>query len=390
MPALFLQLRRNTRVLAGTPTFPPRPDIEPRAVPPRPSTGSAAGSRITFAGSRLVFQYYPGSGLQIQPLAQLRHGERARAPSAGASRTTCDRDGAARSSSTSWSRSARTRGGFTTWEYWFRFGGGTPPWTSGMSQGTAIQALTRAASRACSTTRRYLRLARAGARRLPASARRWACACRRGGGSHYLLYSFSPGLRVLNGFLQAITGLYDYARIAGDSTRARCSSGRASPRAASCRRYDTGAWSLYSQGGAESTGGYHSLVTGFLAQPLLARSSGRYCRYRRRASRATDERARARATPAPAQRAGGRALRDRLHASTRCRAWSRGSATASGRAGVSRAAQGRRAARARSPGCPRRRGRYKLTLDARDCAQPPAGDRHSARSVGKRSLRASA
>ena len=50
MPALFLQLQRNTEYWPGRP-YP------------------VSGQRISFAGSSLIFQYYPGQGLQIQPLA---------------------------------------------------------------------------------------------------------------------------------------------------------------------------------------------------------------------------------------------------------------------------------------------------------------------------------
>ena len=38
---------------------------------------------------------------------------------------------------------------------------------------------------------------------------------RAGAGNHYLIYSFDSGLRVLNGFLQSLVGLYDYAEAAG-------------------------------------------------------------------------------------------------------------------------------------------------------------------------------
>src|SRR5438067_2234968 len=50
MPALFLQLSRNREFWGG------------RSAP-------YAGARITFKGSPIVFQYYAGQGLQIQPLA---------------------------------------------------------------------------------------------------------------------------------------------------------------------------------------------------------------------------------------------------------------------------------------------------------------------------------
>jgi hypothetical protein len=276
MPALFLQLRRNTQFFGGDPEFPPRPDVEPEPCTPGSSGGN--GSRITFPGSRMVFQYYAGSGLQIQPLGNfgMANGMVTQCRREPAE---CDREGlrqllgeliAIRSS----------RGGFITWEYWFHFGGGVPPWTSGMSQATAIQALTRASEPSILGDTSYLDVA-GGA--LGAFRKRAPVGVRvpSGRGSHYLLYSFDPGLRVLNGFLQAITGLYDYARISGNRTARMLY--RAGDRAAreELRRFDTGAWSLYSAGGAESSGGYHSLVTGFLGN-LCERLAGRYCIYRDR------------------------------------------------------------------------------------------------------------
>jgi hypothetical protein len=101
---------------------------------------------------------------------------------------------------------------------------------------------------------------------------------KRDGGSHYLIYSFDPGLRVLNGFLQAITGLYDYAKVSKDSTaRTLYKRGdRAAQR--ELHLFDTGKWSLYSEGGAESSLGYHRLVTGFL-DDLCKRLKGKYCNY---------------------------------------------------------------------------------------------------------------
>src|SRR3712207_8505286 len=37
-----------------------------------------------------------------------------------------------------------------------------------------------------------------------------------GDGQHFLIYSFNSRLRVLNAFLQALVGLYDYAEAADD------------------------------------------------------------------------------------------------------------------------------------------------------------------------------
>src|SRR3954468_21176083 len=276
MPALFLQLRRNTQFWSGHPRFPPRTDIPSEPCSPRPpGTSSKAGSRITFGKSKLVFQYYPGSGLQIQPLANFglanglvshcRHEP-----------TDCDRPGL-RKLLSELIAIRSSRGGFTTWEYWFYFGGGTPPWTSGLSRGTAIQALARASEKSILNDKSYLRVAHRSLgvfkTRAPVGVR-----VKSGRGAHYLIYSFDRHLRVLNAFLQAITGLYDYAKVSGDHV-AR-SLWKAGDRAArgELHLYDTGRWSRYSAGGAESSLGYHRLVTGFL-DDLCGRLHGKYCTY---------------------------------------------------------------------------------------------------------------
>jgi hypothetical protein len=89
---------------------------------------------------------------------------------------------------------------------------------------------------------------------------------------------------VLNGFLQAITGLFDYATIAHDRT-AR-SLWRAGDRAArrELPKYDTGRWSRYSMGGPESSLSYHQLATQFLGN-LCKRLHGTYCVYHDRFQR---------------------------------------------------------------------------------------------------------
>ena len=274
MPALFLQLRRNTQFWTGNPTFPKRPDavVEPCSSPP-----GRAGSRVEFSGSRLVFQYYPGRGLQLQPLANFGKAN-GMYTACLHKRPNCDRDGF-RQLLDELVAIASKRGGYTTWEYWFFFGGGTPPWTSGMSQATAVQALSRGSK--LFKEPRYLRVARSalGAfRKAPPVGVRVASA----GGSHYLLYSFSPGLRVLNGFLQSLVALRDYSTISGDRTGAALF--RAGDRAArrEIARYDTGAWSRYSQGGAESTSSYHRLVRDFARNLCQRTKTSTYCRTSKR------------------------------------------------------------------------------------------------------------
>jgi hypothetical protein len=281
MPALFLQLQRNTEFFKGNPTFPPRPDIEREPCSPPPSsTSSKAGARITFPPSQVVFQYYPGAGLQLQPLANFGTAN-ALITACRRDPATCDEDRAELRQLLSELIAIRSsRGGYTAWEYWFYFSGGTPPWTSGMSQGTAIQALTRASEPSILNDKSYLKVAAGalGAFQKPPPV---GVRVNTAHGSHYLLYSFAPGLRVLNGFLQSITGLYDYARIA-ESKTARVLFKRGSREArAELHLFDTGSWSLYSAGGAEATGGYHALVTGFLRN-LCSRVKGKFCTYYKR------------------------------------------------------------------------------------------------------------
>jgi hypothetical protein len=271
MPAVFLQLDRNAEFWGGDPKFPAREDVPEE--PCQPASSGRAGSRIEFYGSQIVFQYYPGQGLQIQPLANFGKAnglytacrrKEARCDQA-ALKVLLDELVAIRSS----------RGGFTTWEYYFPFGGGSPPWVSGMAQGTAIQALTRGSVLLKEPS--YLEHAKRAVGIFEKSTPTGVRVRGENGGYHYALYSFSPGLRVLNAFLQTITGIYDYAKTAKDSKAMRLF--RMGDRSArrEVPRYDTGAWSLYSQGGAESNANYHNVVTDFLENLCSRTKTSVYC-----------------------------------------------------------------------------------------------------------------
>jgi hypothetical protein len=247
MPALFLQLQRNTEYWPNRP-YP------------------ASGQRVTFAGSSLIFQYYPGQGLQIQPLANFGKANGLwRAERAERLRSLLDELVSI----------ASRRGRFTTWEYWFAFGGGTPPWMSAMAQGTAIQALSRASVLLGDPS--YLKVARRGIRAFSTRAPLGTRVRGRDGGNHYLIYSFSRGLRVLNAFAQSLNGLYEYAAISQHRRALRLfEKGDVSLRA-ELPGYDTGAWTLYSLGGAEATFEYHELATDFLGQLCEKLGPGPHC-----------------------------------------------------------------------------------------------------------------
>lgn len=266
MVSMFLTLRRNTQFWRLRP-FP------------------AAGTRVAFAGSPLFFEYYPGRGLQLQPLHAFSKANALYNACVGENTrpgVPCRR-GTLRQLLDELSALGVDRGGFIAWEYYFATGGGRPPWISGLAQGTAIQALTRGAALLAEPA--YLELARSALGafeaappvgvRVPAD-----------GGAHYLLYSFNSRLRVLNGQLQAVTGLYDFATVTQDPRAlALLQAGELSARAA-VPRHDTGAWSLYADPGAESNLGYHRLVRDFLRNlcertraPVYCDTAARFTRY---------------------------------------------------------------------------------------------------------------
>jgi hypothetical protein len=315
MPAAFLQLQRNAEFWRHR-SFPKPPQPEHK-----PCTGAAGlgGARVTFEDDPVVFQWYPGQGLQIQPLAnfgkanalwracQPPEATKTQVPPTGGTpvgqptptptatpapvpATDCHPE-ELRALLDRMLALASDRGGFTAWEYFFAFGGGAPPWISGLAQGTAIQALTRGSQ--LLNEPKYLAVAR---RALGAFERTPPIGVRvrstSGTGRHYLIYSFSSGLRVLNGFLQSLVGLHDLADATGDKRARRLF--RDGDRAArrEIRRYDTGAWSLYSLGGNESDLGYHRLVRDFLVSLCERTKASAYCAPAKRFDRYLHERTR--------------------------------------------------------------------------------------------------
>jgi hypothetical protein len=231
----------------------------------------AAGWRKTFGDDPVVFQYYPGRGLQILPLGSWG---KANALASECLKHRCRQAALTRSLDRLSSLAAR-RSGYLAWEYYFAYGQGAPPWVSGMTQATAAQALSRG-YRALGVKRWKRTALRAlGAFELPSPR---GVALPVPGGRHYLLYSFAPDHVVLNGGLQAVIGLRDTATLTHSREARRLF--RAGDRAA--RRevagFDTGAWSLYSAHGTESTYSYHDLLAGFLGGLCDRVHAQVYCR----------------------------------------------------------------------------------------------------------------
>ncbi len=210
------------------------------------------GQRVMFAGSQLVWQYYPGQGIQVQWLGTFGR--------ANGLFQTQVRDDELRALLDEALGLATARAGGIAFESMFSFDKGRPPWVSGLSQGTAIQALSRAAARLQEP--RYFEAARSALgifKVAPPEGVRVDTPA----GADYLQYSFDPGMRILNGFVQALNGLYDFAAYANDAEgRALFAAGEAQARI-EVPTFDTGAWSLY-RPGKESDLGYHKLLRDFL------------------------------------------------------------------------------------------------------------------------------
>jgi hypothetical protein len=226
----------------------------------------SSGQYVEFSGSQLVWEYYAGQGIELQVLATF--GKADGLYSAG--------PGSYSQMETLLSQMiplAVNRAGGLVWEYYFQFDGGQPPWTSAMSQGTGIEALTRAylASQQSS----YLQLAHQALSLFTVPAPvgvRVATPL----GARYVQYTFTPATSILNAFLQSLIGLYDYAHASGDPLAQQLFASGNAEAEAEVPSFDTGAWSLY-QPGVEDTLSYHELVTGFLQQLCTRTQAPVYC-----------------------------------------------------------------------------------------------------------------
>jgi hypothetical protein len=99
------------------------------------------------------------------------------------------------------------------------------------------------------------------------------------GGVHYAQYSFAPGLRILNGFVQSVVGLHDYAELSGNGRAQKLYAAGNAEAQREVPSYDTGAWSLYSRGTSthESDLNYHVLLRDFLNSMCDRTALAVYC-----------------------------------------------------------------------------------------------------------------
>src|SRR5262249_2691717 len=87
-----------------------------------------------------------------------------------------------------------------------------------------------------------------------------------GNGTHYLQYSYDRHLYILNGFIQSLNGLGDYATLTNDPTALELFNAGVTAAQGEVPTFDTGAWSLYSRGDDthESDLSYHELLRDFM------------------------------------------------------------------------------------------------------------------------------
>jgi D-glucuronyl C5-epimerase C-terminus len=233
LPALFLTLERNRKWWTTEPLL-------------------SSGERVSFPPSKLIWEYYAGQGIEIQWLATFGEGN--------GYYLSGHENANLRQLADEVIPLASARAGGIAWEYMFRFDGGLPPWTSGLSQGTGLEVMARAYSRFKESA--YLTAAQQALgvfRTAPPQGVRVKTAA----GVTYAEYTYAPSDRILNGFIQALVGLYEYTSITNDPLGlALFQAGDAEARA-EVPHYDTGGWSLYDQFG-ESSLNYHELLAEFL------------------------------------------------------------------------------------------------------------------------------
>jgi D-glucuronyl C5-epimerase C-terminus len=248
---LFLTLERNTEYWTTQPLI-------------------DNGARVTFPPSQIIWQLYAGHGIQIQWLGTF------------GTLNALYKGGRKNDAKTSALLSevlplASERAGGLAWEYLFPFDGQYPPWVSSLAQGTGLQAMARAAAR-LGRQPEVMPVLHAGLG-IFATSPPQGVRVPDAGGAHYLQYSGLAGVKIINGFIQSLVGLYDYATLSGDPLgqslfQAGDTAGRAEIAA-----FDTGAWSLYARGSSsyESDLGYHVLLRDFLDQLCARTAAIEYC-----------------------------------------------------------------------------------------------------------------
>ncbi len=233
LPVIFLTLENNRKWWTTEPLL-------------------ASGTRVSFPGSKIVWEYYGGQGIEIQWLGTFGEGN-------GYYLSGHENANLHQLLGEVLPLATKRAGGIA-WEYMFQFDGGKPPWTSGLSQGTALQVLARSWSRFKEPALLTAAQQALGIFQTPTSN---GVQVKTQAGSEYAEYTYAPSDRILNGFIQAIIGIYDYTQITQDPLGQKLFEAGDAEARAETPHYDTGAWSMYDQF-SESNLNYHELLTEFL------------------------------------------------------------------------------------------------------------------------------
>ncbi|HST32395.1 MAG TPA: D-glucuronyl C5-epimerase family protein [Solirubrobacteraceae bacterium] len=233
LPVIFLTLERNRQWWTTEPLV-------------------GSGVRVSFPSSKLVWEHYAGQGIEIQWLGTFGAGN--------GFYLSGHENANLRQLVAEVLPLATKRAGGIAWEYMFPFDGGRPPWTSGLSQGTALQVLARSWQRFKEPELLTAAQQALGIFQTPPSS---GVQVKTAAGSEYAEYTYAPSDRILNGFIQAVIGLYDYTQITKDPLGLKLFEVGDAEARVEVPHYDTGAWSLYDQF-SESNLNYHELLTEFL------------------------------------------------------------------------------------------------------------------------------
>ena len=255
----FLVLRTNAR-------------FWPRGRSPPPAGGRARRDPA-------IFQYYPGRGLQLQPLASWGRANAIAGACLAALRSRTKQgplpprraDQQPRPADRARRAPLRLPGVGVLLRLRHRRAAVGERDGAGDRGAGALARLPRARRRAGGGGARA-RSARSSRRRRAASP------CARPGGRHYVLYSFAPVAPRVQRRPAGRDRAARRRRAAALQAREAAVRARRARGAARGAAFDTGAWSLYSERGAESTLGYHALIAGFLAASASASKARTYCR----------------------------------------------------------------------------------------------------------------
>ncbi len=145
----------------------------------------------------------------------------------------------------------QNRAGLWVWNHHFDWEYRTPlraPWYSGLAQGQGISLLVRAHKETQDV--RYLAAARRAFESFQKSADEGGVIFKDEAGRIWIEeYIVSPPTHILNGFIWASWGIYDYFLVTGEESARRLFCEAIRTLSATLHQYDAGFWSLYEQSG---------------------------------------------------------------------------------------------------------------------------------------------